>query len=77
MELFFAADERIWAASSRELRWCEAPFAYSPGPAALQGLKALPLALLRRLLLVGLPVEEAVDCGLMHQADPPVLSKSA
>ena len=76
MELFFAADKRIWAASSRELRWCQAPFAYSPGPAALQGLKALPLAVLRRLLLVGLPVEEAVAWGLMHQADAPVLSKA-
>lgn len=69
MELFFAADKRIWASSSHEVRWCEAPFAYSPGPAALQGLRPLPLAMLRRLLVVGLPVEEAVACGFMTLTD--------
>ena len=32
LELFFSAEERIWASPSKQLVWCKIPFAYSPGP---------------------------------------------
>eukprot|EP00931_Biecheleriopsis_adriatica_P052529 TRINITY_DN3057_c0_g1_i1.p1 TRINITY_DN3057_c0_g1~~TRINITY_DN3057_c0_g1_i1.p1 ORF type:complete len:947 (-),score=201.21 TRINITY_DN3057_c0_g1_i1:112-2952(-) len=71
LELFFSAEERVWASPSRQLVWCKIPFAYSPGPEALQGgLRGLPISSLRKLLSTGLSVEEAVDLRLVKLTTP-------
>lgn len=71
LELFFSAEERVWASPSKQLVWCKIPFAYTPGPEALQGgLRGLPISSLRKLLSTGLSIEEAVDLRLVKLTTP-------
>eukprot|EP00931_Biecheleriopsis_adriatica_P006032 TRINITY_DN1074_c0_g1_i3.p1 TRINITY_DN1074_c0_g1~~TRINITY_DN1074_c0_g1_i3.p1 ORF type:complete len:960 (-),score=206.23 TRINITY_DN1074_c0_g1_i3:367-3246(-) len=71
LELFFAAEDRIWASPSKSIVWCKVPFAYSPGPEALQGgLRGLPISAVRRLLTTGLDITEAIAYNLVKRQDP-------
>jgi len=71
LELFFAAEDRIWASPSKSIVWCKVPFAYSPGPEALQGgLRGLPISAVRRLLTTGLEITEAIAYNLVKRQDP-------
>uniref|UniRef100_A0A7S1A139 Uncharacterized protein n=1 Tax=Noctiluca scintillans TaxID=2966 RepID=A0A7S1A139_NOCSC len=67
MELFLSADVRTWKAEADVVSWAAAPFAYSPGPEAMQGaLRFLPVSVLRKFMLVGLPLAEALSFGLVQ-----------
>jgi predicted naringenin-chalcone synthase len=67
MELFLCADVRSWKAPADIVGWAAAPFAYSPGPEAMQGaLRVLPVTTLRKFMLIGLPISEAVSYGLVE-----------
>merc|ERR1711972_145201 len=75
MELFFAAKVRQWKSSNRKVCWCQPPFWYSPGPEAMKGsLNRIPVAALRRLLLVGLPVEEMQEWGVLEDCSEATFS---
>jgi len=67
MELFFAAKVRQWKAPVKKVCWGQAPFWYSPGPEAMKGsLCRLPVATLRQLLLVGVPLKELQSWGVLE-----------
>jgi len=74
MELFFSADVRLWASPRTQVVWCRPPFTYTPGPEAMQGgLRQLPVAVLRRLLLDGISTTEAEEWGLIKvRGDSPL-----
>jgi predicted naringenin-chalcone synthase len=86
VELIFASHTAEWRSTAKRLTWPRAGAAtYVPGPAAMQGsLKRLAIAPLRKLLLLGMSVEEATDMGLLcdpakigirPQFSPPVRSQ--
>jgi len=78
MELFFAAKVRQWKAPVKKVCWCQPPFWYSPGPEAMKGsLNRLPVAALRRLLLVGWSLKELQDWGVLEDHSDSLSSDSS
>jgi len=78
LELFFAGKVRQWRAPIKKVCWGHPPFWYSPGPEAMKGsLNQLPVAALRRLLLVGLSLVELENWGILEDHSDALSSDSS
>ena len=66
MELYISTNKRVWAKEAGDwVRVGEAPLLYTPGRSSRRNTQRMPLATLRRFLLIGMSKSEALQLDVV------------